>query len=274
MIATSTRMMNLLLSRCNSPETACVPLPHGLAVVSTMRSPAKESDNEDALAVLSVDRGRSVLAVADGVGGRTGGAEAAQATLESLRDAVSDAGEEEFDLRTAILNGIESAQQRVTDLGIGAATTLAAVEIVGDTVRSYHIGDSEIMIVGRRGRVRFQTISHSLVAYAVEAGMLCPDEAVHHKDRHIISNAVGLAEMRIEIGPAVTLQKHDTILLASDGLFDNLYISEIVERIRKGHLDRAVNLLVETALGRMLEPAEGRPSKPDDLTIIAFRQGS
>ncbi len=266
--------MHLLLSRCNTPESACVALPHGLAVCSTVRSPSKESDNEDALAILPVDHRRSVLAVADGVGGRTGGAEAAQITLEAIRKAVADAEEEEAALRIAILNGIEAAQHSVIDLGIGAATTLAAVEIAGDIIRPYHIGDSEIMVVGQRGRVRFQSISHSMVAYAVEAGMLCPDEAVHHKNRHIISNAVGLPEMRIEIGPAIRLNRRDTVLLATDGLFDNLYISEIVERIRKGPLEQTVASLTETALRRMLEPEQGQPSKPDDLSIIAFRPGA
>lgn len=265
--------MHLLLSRCNSPERACVPLSHGLAVCATLRSPARETDSEDALAVVPVDRTRSLLAVADGVGGRMGGADAARITLETLRDAVGEVDEDESALRIAILNGIEAAQQNVLNLGIGAATTLAAVEIAGDTIRPYHIGDSEIMVIGQRGRIRFQSISHSMVAYAVEAGMLCPDEAVHHRDRHIISNAIGLAEMRIEIGPAIRLNRRDTVLLATDGLFDNLYISEIVERVRKGPLEQAVAALTDEALGRMLEPAEGRPSKPDDLSIIAFRPG-
>jgi len=265
--------MHLLLSRRNTPELACVALEHGLAVFSTLRSPGKETDNEDALAVLPIDRQRTVLAVADGVGGRMGGAEAAQITLETIREAVAEVEEDEAALRIAILNGIEAAQRNVIDLGIGAATTLAAVEIAGDTIRPYHIGDSEIMVVGQRGRVRFQSISHSMVAYAVESGMLCRDEAVHHKDRHIISNAIGLAEMRIEIGPAIQLQRHDTVLLATDGLFDNLYLSEIVEWVRKGPLEEAVASLTQTAVNRMLESAEGRPSKPDDLSIIAFRQG-
>lgn len=262
----------LLLSRSNAPEVAGAALQHGQVEYATIRSPAKETDNEDALGLISVDRHRTVLAVADGVGGRSGGAEAAELTLRVLAASVAEAGDDESGLRTAILNGIESAQQRVLDLGTGAATTLAMVEITGDQVRPYHIGDSEILVVGRRGKVHFQSISHSMVAYAVEAGMLCPDEAVHHKDRHIISNAIGLPDMRIEIGPTIRLQAFDTILIATDGLFDNLYLSEVVERIRKGPLDEGVRSLVDLALGRMLEAVSGMPSKPDDLSLAAFRR--
>lgn len=271
-IAMSPKATHLVLSRSNTPETARVTLSRGIVEYATIRSPAKGTDNEDALAVLPVDRNRVVLAVADGVGGRTGGADASEQTLAVLGDALAEIGDDESALRTAILNGIEAAQAQVLGLGTGAATTLAMVEIDGNLVRPYHIGDSEILVVGQRGKVHFQSISHSMVAYAVEAGMLCPDEAVHHKDRHIISNAIGLPEMRIEIGPTIRLQTHDTVLIATDGLFDNLYMSEIIERVRRGPLDRAVGALVELALSRMMEPAAEMPSKPDDLTLIAFRQ--
>lgn len=272
MIAMTPNAAQLRLSRSNTPETAGVSLSHGLVQYATMRSPAKGTDNEDALAILPVDEGRTVLAVADGVGGRTGGADAAELTLEVIAGAVAEIGDDDNALRTAILNGIEAAQERVLAMGTGAATTLALVEVVGDMIRPYHIGDSEILVVGQRGKVHFQSISHSMVAYAVEAGMLCRDEAVHHKDRHIISNAVGLVEMRIEIGPAIRLQAHDTVLLATDGLFDNLYISEIVERVRKGPLEVAVGHMVDLAITRMMEAGAETPSKPDDLTLIAFRQ--
>ena len=261
----------LRLSRRNTPETAGVLLSHGRVEYATMRCPAKETDNEDALAVLPVDRERRVVAVADGGGGRSGGADAAELTLEVIAAAVAEIGDDEHALRTAILNGIEAAQERVLAMGTGAATTLALVEIARDVIRPYHIGDSEILVVGQRGKVHFQSISHSMVAYAVEAGMLCRDEAVHHKDRHIISNAIGLVEMRIDIGPAIRLKARDTVLLASDGLFDNLYLSEVVERIRKGPLDEAVGNLVDLALTRMMEAVAPKPSKPDDLTLIAFR---
>ena len=42
--------------------------------------------------------------------------------------------------------------------------------------------------------------------------------------------------MRIEIGPAVCLSQLDTVVIASDGLFDNLSIQEVVGSMRKGKL--------------------------------------
>ena len=59
--------------------------------------------------------------------------------------------------------------------------------------------------------------------------------------------------------------------LASDGLFDNLFPDEIVETIRSGPLDNSVGTLVEAAQGRMATGGGTAPSKPDDLTVIAYR---
>ena len=48
------------------------------------------------------------------------------------------------------------------------------------------------------------------------------------------SNLVGDEENGIEIGPHLRLAPYDTVILGSDGLFDNLPIAEIVERARSG----------------------------------------
>jgi serine/threonine protein phosphatase PrpC len=78
--------------------------------------------------------------------------------------------------------------------------------------------------------------------------------------------------MRVEVGPALQLAARDTVLLASDGLFDNLFIDEIVATIRSGPLVAAADRLVERVQARMQgEEAAHRPCKPDDLTIVLFR---
>jgi PPM family protein phosphatase len=159
----------------------------------------------------------------------------------------------------------------VQEIGMGAATTLAVVEIREHTLRPYHVGESMILVVGQRGKSKLQTVSHSPVGFAVESGLLDAVEAMHHEDRHLVSNVVGNADMRIEIGPCVELAPRDTLLLASAGLFDNLHLPEIVELLRKGPLPDAVRSLAAEARRRMQCPQDGHPSKPDDLTIVAWR---
>jgi len=133
------------------------------------------------------------------------------------------------------------------------------------------VGDSMILVVGQRGKIKLQTVSHSPVGYAVESGLLDEAEAMHHEDRHLVSNMLGMTDMRIEVGSAIELAARDTLLLASDGLFDNLHVHEIVERIRKGPLAQVMQDLAAQCRGRMQAATDGQPSKPDDLTFVAFR---
>ena len=128
-----------------------------------------------------------------------------------------------------------------------------------------------VLVIGGRGKIKYQTISHSPVGFAVEAGLLDEDQALHHEDRHVVSNFVGSQEMRIEVGPTLQLTTQDRVLLASDGLFDNLTIDEVVTLARKGPLRRAVRELSRQVHQRMTRPVEGLPSKPDDTTILVYR---
>jgi serine/threonine protein phosphatase PrpC len=245
----------------------------GEAVAFTARKPGREGPNEDAAALIPVNGGACVLAVADGLGGAPAGATAASLAVRALRDTlVAYQGAEAGELRAAILDGFERASAAVQGLGVGADTTLAAVAVEGGTVRSVHVGDSAVMVVGQRGRVKLQTMSHSPVGYAVEAGLLDEQEAMHHADRHFVTNTVGSADMRIEVGPPMSLAPRDTLVVGSDGLFDNLYPDEIVERIRKGPLERAAERLARGSLARMQTDSCEVPSKADDLTFILYRQ--
>ena len=207
----------------------------GACGVYSSRRPNKETPNEDAAAVIPAGNGAAVLVVADGMGGGPAGERASIAAVEAITGELEGyrGGEEEL-LRTAILDGMERANRAVRELAPGAATTLAVVQVEGRIIRPYHVGDSLILVTGGRGSIKLQTIPHSPVGYGVEAGLLDEEAAIRHEDRHFVSNMVGTPEMRIEIGAPLELARRDTLLLASDGLSDNLLIHEIVERIRKG----------------------------------------
>lgn len=263
------RVQLYLQSEMEEPELQA--LGAGDAFVFSARAPYKEGVNEDSAAVIAVDAARGVLAVADGVGSLRAGSTASAVAVRELA-ATLRAARGESDLRGAILDGIERANAALLEQGMGAGTTLAAVEIQGERLRPYHVGDSEILIVGQRGRVKHSTLSHAPVAYAVESGLLEAREALHHEDRHLISNAVGTADMRIEVGPVLPFAPRDTLVLGSDGLFDNLHRDEVVQLVRRGQLAEVAQLLMATCQQRMLEPEGGSPSKPDDLTFIVFRR--
>jgi len=272
------RSLGAMLFEAQMTDVASFDFLGGSVAVFTTRSPQKETPNEDVAALWPVSLTSGVLAVADGLGGHAGGERAsrlaAEALQKSLQEVVPTSGpiDETVELRSAILNGIESANNCVRQLGTGAATTMALVEIQDRTIRPYHVGDSAILVTGQRGKVKLQTIPHSPIGYAVEAGLMKEEDAIHHEARHVISNVIGSDQMRIEIGPPIEMAPRDTLLLASDGLFDNLLPDEIVETIRRGPLEEAVGELIDIAQERMAKQTNGTtPSKPDDLTVIAYR---
>ena len=246
-------------------------LPGARAAVLSIRKPGREGPNEDAAALLSLGSAATVLVLSDGAGGHPGGANAAKVAVQAVCDAVTELGNDAENLRSAIINGFEAANAAIAALGTGAAATLAVVELRNGRMRAYHAGDSMVLVTGQRGRIKWLNVPHSPVGYAVEAGLLDRGEALHHEDLHLVSNLLGDQDMRIELGATVPLAARDTVVVASDGLSDNLHLDEIVELVRKGPLERAVDSLASLGRARMAEPADGAPSKPDDLTLIAIR---
>lgn len=246
-------------------------LPHGEVCVRSIRSPDKETDNEDSAAIIQLGDDSLVLAVADGVGGSAAGREASNATVRTLSRVLTKLRDETPQLRPAILDAVEAANKTVLGIARGAATTLVVAQLDATRLRSYHVGDSELLAVGQRGRIKQRVVPHSPTGFAVEAGLLDEDEAVQHDQRHVLFNVIGSSDMRVEVGPTLQLAVRDTVLLASDGLFDNLYIDEIVATIRSGPLTTAADRLVERVQARMQGAAADQPCKPDDLTVVLFR---
>lgn len=247
--------------------------PYGAVLAHAEPSPAREPNDacQDAVAVIPVGEGL-VLAVADGVGGVRGGAEAARLAIDALYAALDSlASADESTLRGAILDAFDQADAAAQTTRAVGSTTLLVVEIQQGVLRTYNAGDSEALIVGGRGKLKLRTVAHSPVGYQVAAGVLDPSEALHHDMRHFITNVVGDGKMRIDVGPSYALAAHDTLLLASDGLFDNVTMAEICTIVQNGPLGDAMRELVELARRRMRDPLPGEPCKPDDLSLVLYR---
>ncbi len=262
----------IILEGAVGPDRVEVGVAGGQAIAYTCRSPYKDSENEDTVAILPYGPGAAVLVVADGAGGLPAGKRASMTAVRTLAESLQVAMDKTMLLRTSILNGIEAANDAVLRLANGSATTMTVITLEGRLARSYQIGDSEAIVMGQRGLIKLQTTAHSPTGFAVEAGFLDEREALHHADRHIVSNFIGTTDMGIDVGAAVDLDIKDTILLASDGLMDNVHVDEIIEIVRKGPLTDALQGLVDLANQRMRNAEKGEPSKPDDLSLILFRK--
>jgi serine/threonine protein phosphatase PrpC len=206
----------ILLDGAESAEKLDAFVGGGSLVAYSCPAPDKDTPNEDAVAAIPYGPDAAVLVVADGAGGLPAGRRAARTAVRSLEASLQEAMSETMLLRTAILNGIEAANQAVLSLANGSATTMTVVTIEGLLARTYQVGDSEAMVIGQRGKIKSQTTAHSPTGFAVEAGFLDERDALHHEERHLVSNFIGTTDMRIDMGAAVNLKPRDTVLLASD----------------------------------------------------------
>ena len=250
--------------------------PCGRAVL--ISNPAIDKDtsnpnqmNEDAAGFWALSESSVVLALADGLGGGPAGAQASAIAMQALDQALSlPAGPDS--LRGRIVDAFEAANASVLDLGIGAGTTLVVVEISDQVARPFHAGDSSAFMVGQRGRVRFETTPHSPVGYAVASGMLEPEDVHHHEERHILSNCIGSRAMHIEMGAPIPMAPFDTLVLATDGITDNMRRHDLIELARIGDPARAAVRIREGVRAVMAGRDPSLPAHPDDATILLYRR--
>ena len=262
-----------IITRFNATddEIQSVELAHGEAICFSNRSPAKNTPNEDALAIIPVDEESTVLVVADGLGGMPAGEQASQLVIESLITALDN---NKGKIRDAILESIDTANSQILEMKTGAGTTVSIAEISGNKLRTYHAGDSLILLTTSHGNVKYQTLSHSPIGYALICGAIGQEQAMLHPERNLISNYVGCNDMHITIGPVIELAQQDTLILSSDAISDNLYEEEVCDLIRKGPMSEGISELIKQCQYNMKSPKSDRRCHPDDLTLISFRQNS
>ena len=119
----------------------------GEVVVYVQRRPGKTTDNEDCAGVFSLGDSDCALVVADGMGGAPCGADASRIVVESLQKAFDVAKASEFGYRESMLNGIDEGHNGIAALGVGAGSTLAAVEIFDNVLRIDRPADNDIACV-------------------------------------------------------------------------------------------------------------------------------
>jgi len=86
-----------------------------------------------------------------------------------------------------------------------------------------------------------------------------------------LNNMMGDRAMWLEKQEVIELAARDTVLLGTDGLWDNLFLSEIIEVIRAGELFDSAKKLAQIVIERMETAVTGQPSKPDDVSFVLYR---
>jgi protein phosphatase len=215
------------------------------------------SNNEDA-----AHAGQRLLAVADGIGGAPAGELASDiviGTLAALEDA-PDTGTPLEDLRAALddANRQIGAAAEADPSRQGMGTTLTAFLVTGDELALLHVGDSRAYLF-RAGTLSRLTRDDTFVQELVDRGVLSPEDARHHPQRSIITQAVQGGDFTATT-TRLTPRTGDRYLLCSDGLSD--YVTDgAIEQALLSCPDpqMCAELLIRLAL---------RAGAPDNVTVI------
>ena len=192
----------------------------------------KRTNNQDYVNSYVNRAGRTMIILADGMGGHRAGNIASEMAVTDLGVAWVDTQIDTVnEVREWFANNLEIENQRINQLGQneaykGMGTTLEAVAIIDNQAIYAHIGDSRIGLI--RGEEYHQlTSDHSLVNELLKAGQLTPEEAASHPQKNIITQSIGQKdEIQPDFG-MITLEPGDYLLLNSDGLTNMISGSEI-----------------------------------------------
>jgi PPM family protein phosphatase len=225
------------------------------------------SGNED-----SYFCGRTVLAVADGLGGHQGGEVASAAAAEPLAALDGREFADPAEAAEALTAAIREANAAILDRAAGdpglwgMGTTVTAAALAGERhLQLAHVGDSRAYLL-RDGSLEQLTTDHTVVAELVRRGRLTPAQAAIHPERSILTRAVGLdPRVPVDTPDPLELQDGDQVLLCSDGLtepVDDDQIAQLLSAEPDGN----------TACQALIDAANAAGG-PDNITVVLLRVG-
>ncbi len=190
--------------------------------IATLSNKGGRENNEDYCKTIS-HGSKHILALADGLGGHSGGEVASETAVVMALRQLGQTGD--------ISNAFDMAQSAVMEMQqqkrnlVSMRTTLVLAVINEDRLRFGHIGDSRLYVF-KNGKPPYRTYDHSVVNVLYKTGKIKGKEIRRHPDRNKLLRVMGEAESfkpEICVEP-VQLEAGDAVLMCTDGFWE--YIPE------------------------------------------------
>jgi serine/threonine protein phosphatase PrpC len=187
--------------------------------------PGKRPYQEDSVFADVLADGRTLVAVADGMGGHAAGEVASALALRTLQDALAEGKE--------LGDAFRMANDRVHNMAAepgkqGMGTTMVAVLISGNEFRVANVGDSRAYQLSAQG-IRQLTDDHSFVAEAMRRGQ-SKAEAMATPWRDALTRSIGTEpEVEVDVFGPFPLNGNSAFLICSDGLYKSLTDEDLQE---------------------------------------------
>lgn len=238
------------------------------SIYQESRRGARKS-NQDRIAYC-YSRDALLMLVADGMGGHLHGEMAAQTAAQFIaevfrREAKPRLPDPRGFLRQAFSDAHAAIIRLAADKHLPEAprTTCVACLVQDGAACWAHTGDSRLYHI-REGSVIAQTRDHTLVQQLIDSGRIRQEAGAAHPLRNQIFNCLGSERPpRVDISPTTPLNRGDTLMLCSDGLWGPLSANIISAAILKSGIMRAMPELLDAA-----EQRSGREC--DNLSVVAL----
>lgn len=201
-------------------------------------------------AELPVGKLPNLYLVADGMGGHKAGGYASKYAVETIVEVVNSSKEE--DAFSILYQAIVEANYRIRKKAsedesmTGMGTTLVAATVMNDVLRVANVGDSRLYLVNEG--IQQITIDHSYVEEMVRMGGLDREQARNHKNKNIITRAIGAQSFVNPDFFEVNLKKGDRIFMCTDGVSNMLTDEEILNILNgEGTEEDRIDKIVEVA---------------------------
>lgn len=188
------------------------------------------------------EEGPFIAAVADGMGGHTGGDVASRLALQAAVARDTSVQERVAAANTAVVDGVIEEPALA---GMGTTLTLGAFDKAGKLVIG-HVGDSRAYLL-HDGQLTQLSHDHTLVADLLAAGRIKEEDVRGHPQRNLLTRSLGMAQTIDIYSVEHDLEPGDRVLLCSDGLTTMLTDAEITKILKKGVPEETAWNLVEAA---------------------------
>ena len=213
-------------------------------------------EQQDRVAILPHARrkGVALAVVADGMGGHTGGALAAEQVVHTAKTNLDQ-----------FLGADETPQQMLRNSMQEAHTMIKASRFMNEKdphstavmlllqpgrVTWGHCGDSRLYHFRDKQLVR-RTVDHSYVEHLVATGKITAQQALTHPNRNVLLASLGGQEdPRVSLDEVTELTAGDAFVLCSDGLWGYFDDGELASVVADNSARRACELLIDKARQR------------------------
>lgn len=220
--------------------------------------PGKVRDhNEDNVIIVKNKTDEYMLAVADGMGGHTGGEIASTIAIKHLEQRFKD-----LESLSSKEEGIQFLKQVVSEANvliyeytkmypesIGMGTTIVIAVLTKEYLLFGNIGDSSGYVI-KNGKLHKITTDYTLVNLLVKSGELTEEEAKDHPRKNVLMKALGANET-VEMDVFDVELDVNGIFLCSDGLTNMLSEEQIMKVLEE-------NLTIEEKLKKLIYKSNNR----------------